>query len=49
MVESSSGHLRVTVGPDEAEVEYVRAYRPEDENGSRHNRDVSDTSTLSPR
>jgi hypothetical protein len=29
----SSGHLRVTVGPEAAKVEYVRAYLPKDEVG----------------
>jgi hypothetical protein len=46
---SSAGHLRITVGPTQTKVEYVRAYRPEDETGQRHNHDVSDSYTLVPR
>lgn len=38
---STSGHMRVTVAPEAATVEYVRAYRPSDENASRVNRQVS--------
>ena len=37
----SSGHLRVTVSPDRATVEYVRAYLSKDENSSRHNGQVA--------
>jgi hypothetical protein len=48
-IQSSSGHLRISVAPDKVKVEYVRAYRPEDENASRHNGDVSDSYTLAPR
>jgi sugar lactone lactonase YvrE/phosphodiesterase/alkaline phosphatase D-like protein len=33
----SSGHLRVTVSPSKAAVEYVRAWQPTDENGKRQN------------
>jgi hypothetical protein len=46
---SSPGHLRVTVGPDQARVEYVRAFRAEDETGGRHNGQIDDTYTLAPR
>lgn len=46
---SSSGHLRVRVSPQTVEVAYVRAYRPEDENGQRHNGDIADSYTLLPR
>jgi hypothetical protein len=49
VIVSSSGHLRVTVGPDSAVVSYVRAYRPQDENAQRHNGDEADTYTLLPR
>jgi hypothetical protein len=46
---SSSGHLRVEVGQSEVAVTYLRAYRPEDESGLRHNRDVADSYRLPPR
>lgn len=46
---SSAGHLQVTVGPDKTKVDYVRAYRPQDENSQRHNGDISDAYTLMPR
>ena len=46
---SSPGHLRVSVGPDQARVEYVRAFRAADENGQRHNGQIDDTYTLAPR
>jgi len=49
VVLGSSGHLRVTVSQAQAEVDYVRAYRPQDENGSRHNRDISATYAVLPR
>jgi hypothetical protein len=39
----NSGHIRVTVGPDGAQVDYVRAYLPQNENANRHNKDVSAT------
>ena len=48
-IASSSGHLRVTVGPDKTKVDYVRAYRPQDENSQRHNGDISDAYSLMPR
>ncbi|MGI9159037.1 MAG: DUF1566 domain-containing protein [Saprospiraceae bacterium] len=37
----NSGHLRVTVGPQEVITEYVRAYLPQNETPARKNRDVS--------
>ena len=37
----NSGHIRVTVGPNGVQTEYVRAYLPASENGTRHNKDVS--------
>lgn len=37
----NSGHIRVTVGPNGVQTEYVRAYLPVSENGTRHNKDVS--------
>ena len=39
----NAGHLRVTVGPAETKVEYVRAYKAADETPNRHNKDVSAT------
>ena len=44
---SSSGHLRVTVGPQQATVDYVRAYRPQDETAARKNGQVDFSYTLS--
>lgn len=38
----SSGHLRVTVGPDRVTVRYVRAWLPKDETGGRVNAQVDD-------
>jgi hypothetical protein len=46
---SSAGHLRVLVEPAQSTVSYVRAYRPEDENGRRKNRDIADSTVLLPR
>ena len=37
----NSGHLRVTVDTNSVKVEYVRAYKAADENGNRHNKDIS--------
>lgn len=45
----NSGHIRVTVTPNQALAEYVRAYRPEDENTTRHNQDVSHSFSMAPR
>ncbi len=39
----NSGHMRVTVTDTVVKVEYVRAYLPQNENGTRHNKDVSAT------
>lgn len=44
----NSGHIRVSVGPGQAVCEYVRAYRPQDENATRHNRDISHAYILPP-
>ena len=38
-----SGHIRVTVDGNGAKVDYVRAYLPKNENGSRKNKDVAAT------
>lgn len=40
---SSSGHLRVTVGPERVTVQYVRAWLSKDETASRRNGQVDDT------
>lgn len=37
----NAGHLRVTIAPDGVTTEYVRAYLPQNETPTRHNRDVS--------
>ena len=39
----------MTVSPVNAQVEYVRADRPSDENAARHNRDVGHSYTMQPR
>ncbi|MCC6726209.1 MAG: DUF1566 domain-containing protein [Saprospiraceae bacterium] len=39
----NAGHLRITVSPDGVKTEYVRAYLPQNETATRHNRDVSAT------
>jgi arylsulfatase A-like enzyme len=44
----NSGHIRVSVSPIGAVAEYVRAYRPSDENTSRHNGDISHQFTMQP-
>lgn len=45
---ADSGHIRVRVTPAQVVADYVRAYRPQDENASRHNLDVSNSFTLRP-
>jgi hypothetical protein len=40
---SSSGHVRVTVGPDRVTIQYVRAWLPEQETAQRKNGQVDDT------
>lgn len=42
----NSGHIRVTVGPNQSLAEYVRAYLPADENATTHNRDVAHSFTV---
>ncbi len=44
----SSGHLRITVSPTNAMVEYVRSYRPSDEGSGKTNRMVSYAYSLTP-
>ena len=46
-VQGSSGHVRVRVSGDSARVDYVRAYVPAAEGGSRRNGDVTYSYTLS--
>ena len=41
-----TGHLRVNVSPVGVKVDYVQAYLPRDENGSRKNRQVAFTYTI---
>ncbi len=43
---SSSGHIRFSMSGKQAKVEYVRAYRPEDETGERQNRQIDDVWTV---
>jgi hypothetical protein len=43
---SSSGHLRVMVGPAGVKLEYVRAWLPADETALRKNGQVDDTWTI---
>lgn len=43
---ANSGHLRVTVSPSAATVEYVRAYLPKDRNASRVNGQVAASYTI---
>jgi hypothetical protein len=45
---SSSGHLRVTVSPNQATVEYVRAYLPKDEKEDQQNGQVDAKYTITP-
>lgn len=44
----NSGHLRVTITPTEATVEYVRVFLPEDERNGNSNRMISDSYTILP-
>ena len=44
----NSGHLRVTVGPDEASVEYVRSYLPQDETAGRKSGEIAHRYTVKP-
>jgi hypothetical protein len=48
-IQGSAGHLRVSVGPQKAVVEYVRAYLPGDEREGRRNGAVSHRYELAPR
>ncbi len=44
----NSGHLRITVGPDNTKVEYVRAALPTQETATLRNRTISHTYTMAP-
>lgn len=44
----NSGHLRVTVGPTQTKVEYVRAALPNQETANLKNRTISHTYTIAP-
>jgi hypothetical protein len=44
----NSGHLRVTVSPDNTKVEYVRAALPTQETATLKNRTISHTYSLVP-
>lgn len=40
---SNSGHIRITVNPNDTKVEYIRAYKTADESATRHNKDIAAT------
>ncbi len=42
----NSGHMRIRVQPNQIQVEYVRAYLPKNETGSRKNKDIAATYTI---
>jgi hypothetical protein len=42
----NSGHMRIRVQPTQIQVEYVRAYLPKNETGSRKNKDIAATYTI---
>ena len=43
-----SGHIRVSVSPEQSKVEYVRSYLPQVETTTRKNRDISNSFTIRP-
>ena len=45
---SSSGHMRVTVAPNKATVEYVRTWLPKDETATKKNASIDNTYTILP-
>jgi hypothetical protein len=45
----NSGHLRVTVSPESAKVEYVRSFRPQDEGEGRTNGSIAHSYIVKPR
>ena len=44
----NSGHLRITVSPENTQVEYIRAATPELETATVHNLDIAHTYTMTP-
>lgn len=42
----NAGHLRVSVSAEKVDVDYVRAYKPENENQGRQNRAISDSYSI---
>ncbi len=48
IVQSSSGHIRVTVTPQGVKSEYVRSWLPANETSSRKNRQIDDSWTINP-
>ena len=45
----NSGHLRVTVSPEQVQVDYVRCYLPKDETDQRKSGEVAHSYTIKPR
>ncbi|MCX6156997.1 MAG: T9SS type A sorting domain-containing protein [Ignavibacteriae bacterium] len=45
---SGTGHIRLSIGPDLARVDYISAYEPYDTNSTHHNRAVIYSYTISP-
>ena len=48
VIQSSSGHMRVTVSPSGVTARYVRAWLPTDETAQRKNGEIADTWTATP-
>jgi hypothetical protein len=48
IVQSSSGHIKINVSPLGVKSEYVRSWLPNNENGTRKNRQIDDTWVLPP-
>ncbi|MFM8448870.1 MAG: YHYH protein [Haliscomenobacter sp.] len=42
----NAGHLRVTVSSDAVKVDYIRAFKPENETTTRKNREIADSYTI---
>lgn len=42
----SRGYLSVTVGQDSVKVDYIKTYLPNEENGTRHNKDIAYSYTI---
>jgi predicted phosphodiesterase len=47
VIHSSSGHVRVRISPDQANVDYVRSYLPDDERSDRRNAEVAHSYKIS--